>query len=230
MNKILLSLSVATVFMFGACSKSDDNPPPVTPMAKVMFVNATRTADTVRAEVNDTAVVGATALPYVGNTPYITFSTGSKMIAFIYKDGAPLTDTTVNLAGNVAYSAFSTGILQDPGILVTVDDLATPAAGHAKVRFINLSTDVDAYNAYVGSSDSASLNGNTNFRGVGSFKQYPAGTHDIVVERIKIGGPPDVETKPAFTLTAGKIYTVILTGNMGLSGTSARKVTVIANN
>lgn len=230
MNKFLFSLAGAAM-LFTACSKSEDGPPPASPTARVMFVNATRSADTIRAHVNDTLVAGADAIVQLTNTSYYPVAPGTKKLGFRFKDNSPLSDTTMSLTGNSSYTAFSIGTLQSSGILVTTDDLTAPAAGNAKVRFINLSTDTSSYNAYVGTGDTASLNGNTAFGGVGPFKQFAAGTYKIIVERIKYtSGPPDVEEIPTFQLAQGKAYTVLLTGNTGLSGAAARKVWVIANN
>ena len=229
MNKTLLStVAMAAMLLIVACGKDEDNPAPPAPQSKVMFVNAFMSVDSLRAQINDTTVVGANALAYLNKTGYITTTPGSKKLGFrLTSSGASFLDTTLTLSADNAYSVYTSGDITGYSLIVTQDDLSLPTTGNAKVRFINLSPDTTGFNAYVGIGDTATLGTNVGFKEATAFKQFAQGSYNILLQNFK--QLPDVETIGGFQLTAGKVYTILLTGRQSSTGTFERKATVITN-
>jgi hypothetical protein len=224
MRKLLPFLIFAAIVAFSACKKKD-NPP--SNNANVMFVNGCAGTTAVDVSVGNTKVSGAVNIAFLSNSGYKGITAGNDSMAFILTNlGTPLKSLTSNLTANKSYSVFVGGLITGPVAVLLNDDLTAPPAGYAKVRVVNLSTDAMSVNANLGSTVIAT--------GVGpqgssaGFVQVAAGSYDI-----KVGDPTNIGTvvqTSATPLNSGKLYTVMLTGTVSGSSTSALKLTVIGNN
>jgi hypothetical protein len=109
---------------------------------------------------------------------------------------------------------------------LTVDDLTTPAAGKAHVRFIHLSPDAPAV-------DIAVVGGpvvfpNSSFKQASAFTPLAAGTYNL---EVRVAGTSTVAlTLPPITVADGKIYTVFAKGFLSGTGTQALGAEIIVNN
>ena len=228
MKKLLLFvLPVLTVI---SCGKKDDptpTPPPQPAGAKVMYVHTCVSAGALKVSVNDTPLTSITGLDYLANSGYVAVKPGSsqKSTFVIQNSKVPLTEITANLALNNNYSIFATGVVTSPSSLVVFDDLTAPAAGTAKIRFINLSPDTLNESVYVGNSI---IDSNIVYKEATNFIQVNAGTFNIIAQDPK--KVPQGKTLSNQQLVAGKIYTLILRGTANGSGNAALDLTLINNN
>ena len=105
---------------------------------------------------------------------------------------------------------FTTGRTSDNTAvgIVTEDDLATPASGKAKIRFVHASSDAQTFNFLIADS---LLDSGVGFKGVTTFKEVPAGTYTVKLNDATSGDL--VVQQDNIVLTAGKIYTI---GAVGL--------------
>jgi hypothetical protein len=225
------SLFASTLFLFTltlvtSCKKEEDTPSTPTPKANVMVVHASPDAPGVDLLVDNTKVNSA-ALTFLNNTGYLQVNAGTRNV----KVNAAGTTTTVidanlGLEENKSYSVFATGILSNISPLVIEDNLATPAAGKAHVRFIHLCPDAPAVDIAVASTG-AVVFGNKSFRQYSDFTPLDAGTYNLDVRPTGTAIP--VLALPAITLEAGKIYTVYAKGLLAGSGDQAVGAQIIVN-
>lgn len=225
MKKTFFFTTIAIALILSACSKNNSGPSNV---ANVMFVNGCVLATNIDIKVNNVQENGATSIPFLGNSGYQNVTAGSAIqIAYYLANPLTLLDTQTNtLIANTHYSVFAgNSLVSTHSFLLTKDDLTLPTSSNAKIRFVNLSSDALNETASVGDSTFATGITSTN---ASAFYQMPAGSYVI-----KAGDPSNISTVVTTNTTilaAGKIYTVILTGNQTGSGTSALTLTVINNN
>jgi hypothetical protein len=225
MMKKLFLLGLSCAFLFNSCKKSDDNEPAPN-KAKVMFAHAAIDADTLKVQVNNTTQTSIPALPFLANSSYVSLDPGTTKLGFVFSgSGNVLKDSTVTLSANNNYSAFATGSITGRNILVTNDNLTTPASGKAKIRFINLSPSSLSTTAQVGATI---VTTNLTYLNYTSFTEVSAGTYDI-----SMGDGTNFATIKNIlgqALSVGKIYTVIYTGIPAGGGNTALKLSIITNN
>ena len=227
--KRILVLAISALFAV-SCNKNDDDdnntPVPATPTAKVKYTNACISTGALRAYINDTPVQGANGLTYLASSNYINAkpATNAKHTFVLEDSNLPLAHTNSDLAANNYYTIFAAGAVTSPAALVVQDDLAAPATGMAKVRFINLSPDNLNETVYVGNSK---LDSNIAFKQVTPFRQVTAGTYQIIVQ--DPANVPSSRTLSGQALEAGKIYTLMITGTVSGSGTTALTLTLVNN-
>ena len=225
MKNILLSLSILTIVGFAACKKSN-NPPPND--AHIMYVNGCAGTSNVNVTSNATAVPAATNMAFLKNSGYQGLTAGNDSIAFVLTNlGTPLKGGTTNFAANTYYSVFVGGLVTGPAFVVTTDDLSVPTSGNAKIRLVNLSSDALSETGNAGSIAFAT---GVTAETFSSFTEVAAGSYNI-----KAGDPSNISTvvglgTGATQLSAGKIYTVMLTGTLSGSGNSGLTLTLINNN
>jgi hypothetical protein len=227
MRKASLFLSVAVLFMtaIAGCKKNDNSTPTT---ASVVFFNGTAGTTNVDISVNNTKLTNASNLAFLKATSYQSVTPGNDSITFVLTNlGTPLKNAKVNLVANTRYSVYTGGLITGPIIVSSTDDLSAPASGNAKIRFVNLSTDAMSVTANVGATAIAT---GVAGGGISGYTQVAAGSYVI-----KAGDPANIATvvtagTGAMSLASGRIYTVILTGTLSGTSTSALTLTVINNN
>jgi hypothetical protein len=227
MKKLLIPvLAAATIISAASCSKSSSGPS--TPQAQVLYFNAWLAGLQLNITANTTAVPNGTNLGFLKNTGYQNITAGvAEDIAFIYASTTTkLIDTTVTFTASTHYSAFVTGV-SPLAQIVTSDDLTAPAAGMAKVRFVNLSPDTVGYNLYVGANSVTATS--VKYRGVSAYASVPA-TSSATVLASDPYSPPIQTTLSSQSFGAGKIYTIVLTGQTTGTGSAVNTLTIINNN
>jgi hypothetical protein len=162
----------------------------------------------------------------MASTAYVAVTPGTNVKhGFVIEDSnLPLASVNNDLAANNAYSVFATGTVTSPSAIVVTDDLRAPAAGNAKIRFINLSPDNLNESVYVGQ---AKLDSNVAFKQATPFREVTAGTYQIIVQ--DPANVPSSRTLSGQLLEAGKIYTLMTTGTIAGSGTAALTLTLVNN-
>lgn len=183
----------------------------------------------------DNQKVNATALTFPNNIGYLTIAAGTRNI----KVNAAGTSTTVINADitfmkDKSYSLFAFNPLASISAILVADDLTTPAAGKAHIRFFHLSPGAPAVTVGVLSGETFTpVFSNRAFETQASatanqaFTPVAAGTYTFDVR--VAGTNTSVLTVPGVTLQAGKIYTVFARGIVGNS-TTPLGASIIANN
>ena len=221
----LLALPV----VFAACDKDDDD----NDMSKsnVMVIHASPNAPNVDVRINN--AIALTNVAYPNNSNYAELNSGSTNIK-VSPTGTItyVIDATVDLAANKNYSVFAIDSVSKIKPAVVMDDLSTPAAGKAHIRFFHFSPNAPAVDIAV--TGGSVLFGNRSFNdqatntSLANFTPVNAGSYNLEVRAA--GTNTVVLLLPNIPLTAGKIYTVFAKGFLGGTGAQALGAQVIANN
>lgn len=219
MNLLRNGLGAALMlFSVTACDKDDDTME--TANARVLVVHASPDAPAVDLLV-DNVKVNSAALAYPANTGYLDVASGTRNFKV---NAAGTTTTVINadvpLMENMAYSVFAYDRVAQIKPLVVMDNLATPAAGKAHIRFLHLSPGAPAVTIGVlNGSTFAPVFSNRSFETAATatanqaFTPVDAGTYTFDVRLTD--GTTSVLTVPNIALQAGKIYTVFARGIVG---------------
>lgn len=225
--KLLAFASLAIVV--SSCSDDDDDLP--AQQARVMVIHASPNAPAVDVRVNGNVAV--TNLAFPNNTQYTNVNAGSTNIR-VSAAGTTnnVIDATVDLTANTSYSVFAVNTLNNISASVVTDNLATPAAGKAHVRFLHLSPDAPAVDIAVQGGAvvfaNRAFNDQVNNNSVTNFTPLDAGTYNLEVR--PAGQTAVVLPLPNVTLQAGKIYTVFAKGLLAGTGNQALGAQVIVHN
>ena len=223
--KRILCLSLLMMALFSACKKDEkNNSTPDPDSAGVMFMHAMLTLDSMNITANNNTIVSG--LYPLGSTGYIDLAIGNTSFQFKSKlTSLTLEDTSLNLAVNNRFSVFPTGLPGSSTVFVTADDLSSPGADSAKVRLVNLSLSDLNESLFIGASQLAT---DVSYREATAFYKIKSGSANILVQ--DPAKPTLLLQLPSYPFAAGKIYTVVVTGNEGGSGIAELKLTVLENN
>ena len=225
MKKIFSILAIAVLAVTG-CKKSTSSAPANS--ANVMFVNGCAGTGSIYVMDGTTKIAGASNVAFFGTSGYQYITAGSQSLSFYVSSlgsSTPLNTLSTSFTANAHYSVFVAGLITGSSTLVTTDDLSAPTSGNANIRFINLSSDALSENVSVGTTSIA-----TSVTSLQASAFASVGAGNFV---IKAGDPSNISTvvsTASVTLSAGKIYTVMLTGTLACIGTSALTLTVLTNN
>jgi hypothetical protein len=229
-NVFLKIWAIAGLSLFVvSCSEDEDDMP--MQQAKVMVVHASPNAPAVDIRVNNT--IAASNLSFPNNTPYANVNAGNTNIK-VSPTGTTtnVIDANVDLAANTNYSVFAVNTVNNISASVVTDNLTTPAAGKAHVRFFHLAPDAPAVD--IGVRGGATVFSNRAFNdqstnaAVTNFTALDAGTYNLDVRLA--GQSTAVLPLPPVTLEAGKIYTVFAKGLVAGTGMQALGAQVIVHN
>lgn len=203
-----------TVITLPSCMKNK-NDQPAPDYSAVKFVHALTGVSSVDFYVGN-QVATYPALGYTESTNYLAVYSGSAPM-FVVLGGTyqALARKDVNLEPNKSYSLYATRISatnDSVSTYFTEDVLTPPAAGKAKIRFVNLTR--DAANALdLGASGQANAYfSNQAYKSSSSFIEVAPATYTF---QIKDTGTSTVRASQEATLAAGKIYTIWSSGLVG---------------
>ena len=232
MRKLTYLALCAAIITIASCSKKDPTPTPapVTPAAKVKFINTCLNAASLSVQINDVTLTTVPALAFLGISNYVNVTPGASVkTSFIFPNTVSPLITPVpvlSYTDGSYYSVFAVGSVSTPSIVFTSDNVATPASGMFNVRMINLSLDSLSYDFYV--APAGRLDSNVTYKVTTPFRQIAAGDRNVIIQ-----DPHDVQnqvTLNAQHFEAGKAYTILVTGSKNFANEAALKATVIANN
>ena len=229
---------IPAVLLLASCGKDDD--PATTPapdQARVRFVHDIVSASTVPVK----ALVGTqevATLNYGQNSAYTAVPVGAQDIKInASQTGTALAQVNRTLAKDVNYSVFAyrSGTSTAPvAPLVTEDNLTAPSSGKAKIRLVNLGIGTAAtglgLSRVQGTGFASITTADVLYGAASSFTETDAGPVAIFLTN---GGAPTTPliTPNPKTLTAGKIYTVVVRGtDTPLTSDQSLTVDFIENN
>lgn len=226
----LLAL-LAVSLSFVSCNKDDDNNNEAPSTSRVMVVHASPDAPAVDVRINGTVALSNVAFPT--NSNYAELNSGSTNIK-VSPAGTTtyVIDATVNLEADKNYSVFAIDSVSNIEAAVVGDDLTTPAAGKAHIRFFHFSPDAPAVDIAVTGGPvlfaNRQFNDQSSNASLANFTPVDAGTYNLEVRAA--GTNTVVLAIPNVPVTAGKIYTVFAKGFLGGAGAQALGAQLIVNN
>ena len=228
MKNILISFSIVAIAVsFSGCSKSNNGPSNI---ANVTFVNGCNGSSNIDTKVNNTKLVAASNLAYFRYSGYQNVTAGASVAInlFLTNQGTPLCNGTPALTAGDYYSVFAGGIVTHPTFVVTTDDMTAPTTGNAKVRFINLSSDTLNESCFIGVGTSK-LDSNISAGTSTPFFEVAAttGAQVLLQDPLKPTVLAEIASQP---FSAGKIYTIMLTGTQYATTSGAGLTLTVINN
>ncbi|WP_161805872.1 DUF4397 domain-containing protein [Pedobacter sp. Hv1] len=198
-----LGLLVLTALLLVACKKDKDGG--TTPSAKVNLMISSPGATELSLFLNGTKST-TSALNYNSVVKNLSVTPGTVEFSFKKKD---VTEVLDKISANVKSSGTYTLIFADKSpktaVILVEDDLTSPTAEKAKIRFANLSPDAPALDLYVVGKTDAVVTNKT-FKQVSAFVNIDPGALGF---EIKENGKTEVlATLTKFTIEKGKIYTI----------------------
>lgn len=226
MNKLLmLTVALMMPLAFVGCDDDEDPVAPApTPQASVNVTHASPDAPAVDLIVDDVEAGGDLAFP--GSTSYLRVNAGTRNVKVnVANTATTVIEGDIPLAAGKYYSVFAVNTVASIEPLVLEDDLTTPAAGKAHVRFIHLSPDAPAVD--ITTTTGAIVFGDYVFKEASAFTPLDAGTYDL---QVRVQGTATVVLDlPGIALQAGKIYTVFARGLVAGAGAQALGAQIFVN-
>ncbi|RZK16365.1 MAG: DUF4397 domain-containing protein, partial [Flavobacterium sp.] len=198
-----LIAAIAVTTLLGSCMK-DDEVRPQQPVAGLSIIQASPTTENLDVYVDATRAV--LDLPYAKKIDYLNLYPGNRKIS-IKKTGSQtdLLAQELTLKDYIGYSLFVIDKLETVKFLFLEDDLAAPATGKAKVRFVNLSPDAPALNLAIAGKET-DLVTNKLFKEYSTFIEIDAAEKVTFNVKNKETGAPETSIADV-KVQAGGIYT-----------------------
>lgn len=158
----------------------------------------------------DGRVINRNPFDYTSYSGYLNFFTGSRQFKFnsVNADNA-LIDTTFNFEDGKAYSLFAINRVSDIEALLVVDSAASPAAGKAMVRFVNLAPDASQFDVAVAGSSTPLFAGQS-FKAATQYQEISADSYSFEIR--SSGGSDVVVIAEDVEILPGRYYTIITRG------------------
>jgi len=219
------AIAAALVLSLGflSCSKLDRDYEPVQ-VSGLNVIHASPTIELLDVYVDNSRAT-VSDFEFGNKIGYLSAYSGNRAFNVTKKgNSTSLKSLTYNLKPQLGYSLFVANTLANIELLMLEDDLAKPAAGKVKIRFVNLSPDGGNLSLNVDGA-ATDLATNKAFKEFSAFEAVDAttGTQSVTLN-IKNATSGAVEaTIPGVKLEEGKIYTVYAkglkagTGDMGFS-------------
>lgn len=203
-----LIAAIAVTTLLGSCMK-DDEVRPQQPVAGLSIIQASPTTENLDVYVDATRAV--LDLPYAKKIDYLNLYPGNRKLS-IKKTGSQtdLLAQELTLKDYIGYSLFVIDKLETVKFLFLEDDLAAPATGKAKVRFVNLSPDAPALNLAIAGKET-DLVTNKLFKEYSTFIEIDAAEKVTFNVKNKETGAPETSIADV-KVQAGGIYTIWVKG------------------
>mgnify|MGYP001454614752 CR=1 FL=1 len=220
LNASLIVL-MAAVLGFTGCNK-DNNPAPWLGIGQVAFLNALIGSDSLNFYV-DTDKLNDSLLHYTDSMHYVEIDGGERLFELRRNTSPSLAKDTFEIVHSRSYTVLAAfNASRDTVQLVSLtDDLTPPFSGKAKIRLIQASPDAGKLSLVLGETRLADK---IDYKAASSFATVDARTVSLTIVDPETGNT--VLPLPPLSLTAGKIYTLWLTG---LAGTDDEDLALKAN-
>lgn len=201
-SKTFIAAVILSVAL-SACSKDNNSPQQVTGLAIIHTSPGTQPLDFIV----DNTKANSKLFSYNTKIDYLDLVPGNRLLSIVKKDSTEfLVSERFDLSPGKAYSIFVVDTLSKKKLLLIEDDLTTPDAGKAKVRFIHLSPDALALDLSINGKET-DLFTNKLFKEYTTFAMIDPGAS--VTFNIKDNITKAVAaTVPNVKIEQGKIYTI----------------------
>src|SRR5918993_5795806 len=197
----------ALVLLLTSCLDDDDQATDPLPVAYVSIYHESPDAPSLDVLIDGRPV---NRLEFTDYTGYLNFYTGNRNFKVnSFNATNALIDTTVNFVDGGFYSVFIVNNLSKFETLTLRDSADSPAAGNAKVRFINLSPDAPALDV-TAAENSSPIFSNQAFKNPSAFSEVDASTSSFGVK--SVGATDELLSVSDIDLDEGRFYTIIVRG------------------
>jgi hypothetical protein len=207
-TKTLLT-ALAITLGLSSCMKDDFENTPIS-ISGLSLVQASPTTEKLDVYIDNTRA-SIDDFVFGNKMDYLRAYSGDRTVT-VTKKGLTtrLTSDVVKMVPDSAYTVFVVDKFEAIDLLTLRDDLATPAAGKAKIRFVNLSPDGGALNLAI-NGVATDLVDNKAFKEFSAF--LPVDAAESITFNVKNKANGAVEaTISAVKIEAGKIYTIYAKG------------------
>ena len=205
------------VSLFSSCKKNDPYDFKDTITADVNLINASPDAPAAQLYAQD-ILRTPSGVSFGQASGYYKTLLGDQDVVIKSASGeATLTSLKAQFDALNSYTFFLVGQNSGLGVITVTDDLAAPAAGKAKIRFVNAAPNSTSVSLAIGGNVIAT---GQNFRSVSPSVEITAGTYSVVVTNVA-GGTTTSNTTTGASFQSGKIYTVYAKGLVGSNSASA---------
>jgi hypothetical protein len=213
------------ISLFSSCKKDDPYDFEDTIAADVNFINTSPDAPAAQLYIED-ILRTPNSVAYGQASGYNKTFLGDQDVVIKSASGeATLSSSHVQFDAYGSYTFFLVGQNSSLGLIAVTDDLTAPAAGKAKIRFVNASPNATSVSLAIGGSIIAA---NQSFRAVSPSVEIAAGTYSVVLSNVA-GGTTTTNTTANTSFQAGKIYTVYAKGLVGSANASAFTTGIFVN-
>lgn len=217
---------LASATLLSSCLKndSDDYEGPV---SGISFVHAAAIQPSVGLFIDGRAVFNS-AVQYTNFSQYLTAGSGNHLVqTTVGGTTQRLSEATITLAEGKYHTVFIAHKAENDSLttVMTTDDVSAPAAGKAKVRFVQLSPDSQEYDLHVQGG-----------RLLADSKAYKESSEFTEIDPAKVkfavrlsGAAEDKTVTSEVDVVAGRFYTVVLSGKSAVASgaTGALKAFVV---
>lgn len=228
---VAASLGLLTVLANG-CDKDDPVSVSAPTTAKVVVMNAVPTDQAYDVTISGQRIASGLLFNQV-SSDYTTINAGAVVPSIVNAGGALVTSASLQYNAGLYYSVYVAGSPTNPIIFTKEDVITTLPADSAHVRVLNLVTngltraDVIQYSEDGTSIADTSFAGKFNFGDFsygGTYRNFAPTT--AVYQIISTWANVDVKT-PKITLSAGKNYTLVLSGDVNGTGNKGVQMKVL---
>ena len=179
------------------------------PSARLKATNAIADASAVNFRVDGTALL--LNVPFAGSSSYVTVNGGSHTLQLELANvpGTTAASLTKTLDASRDYSLVALGTAASPQIVALTDDNSSPAAGFAKVRFVNALAGMSSVDVQV--NFASQVSGLPFGTGSAYYSLAPSLTYTFAFATP--GGLTVLATVNNQEIDAGAVYTVYLLGS-----------------
>lgn len=223
----LMSGMVILSMFISSCAK-DDTELTINGTVKVKIVNAA-SGSAAQDFYLDNTKINSEAVAYSESTSYISANAGNRKGEFRNSGSTSANFTgNVDLVPNEHYTFFYTGKADGSGNSSAVfkDEQTSPSANKAKLRFVNLAEGFASANLLV--TGGVTLASNIAFGTASNFSEVDPGI--LTLQTTLAAGATGSTNLGAFTLVAGKIYTIYTSGSLTGSGQTAVSANILVHN
>lgn len=204
------------ISLFSSCKKNDPYDFEDTIAADINFINASPDAPAAQLYVED-VLRTPSSVAYGQASGYNKTFLGDQDVVIKSTSGeATLSSSHVQFDAYGSYTFFLVGQNSSLGLITVTDDLTAPAAGKAKIRFVNASPNAASASLSIGGNIIAT---NQSFRAVSPSVEIAAGTYAVVLTNVA-SGITTTNTTAGASFQSGKIYTVYAKGLVGNTSTA----------
>lgn len=210
------------VALFSSCKKDDPYNFDDTIAAQVNFINASPDAGDAALYVENIQRTPQ-VVSYGNASGYNKTFLGEQDITAKNAGENTLVSSTAQFDANGNYTVFMVGQSAALGLVTVADDLTAPAAGKAKIRFVNASPSATSAALLV---NNATVFNNQPYRASTGYTELAAGTYFLNVAN----GNTRSANLNNVVLEAGKVYTIYAKGLIGGNANTPFAVGVFKNN
>lgn len=208
-----------------SCLK-DNNDDVVTPQsALISVVNASPDSQPLDFYLDNNRANNS-AIEYGSGLNYLNAYVGKRTAAF-YATGSSnkIKSDTMTLSANKAYTLYLTNLVATPDFVLLNDNITTPAAGQALVRFVHVSANTPAVD--VVATTGTTIATSKTYKEASAFTAVQAAKYTVQVRQA--GSNTVLATLTEKDLLAGGVYTIWLQGVQGATDGKALTANIQRN-